>query len=373
MKNTDTIMKDKQYLFCPGPVMVSDKVRTELFHPDMCHRVPSFENIIQNIQKDLLKIYNANDNYAILLITGSGTAANETVVSSYFSADDEVLLISNGEFGGRLEELLRIHEVKADVLKYEWGELPDVLDVENKLKDNPHITTIMMVFHETSTSVMNPVKEVGELAHSFGKTYIVDGVSAVGGEDVDVVRDYIDFCTCSSNKCLASFAGVGIICAKIAKLEKTQTNKPRVAYLNLHRLYHMTKTLHQTPNTPSVTMFIALQAALERLFEEGLAEQINRHKRCARIIRDAVREMGLELLVDDSVASNTVSSVFLPPEIPMVGFIGKMEEKGFTVYPGKGPLKPKNMFQIANMGEINEEMCHVFLKTMQETLAEFKP
>ena len=99
-------------------------------------------------------------------------------------------------------------------------------DIERKLKSNQRITTIMMVFHETSTSVINPVKEVGELAHSYGKTYIVDGVSAVGGEDVDVVRDHIDFCTCSSNKCLASFAGVGIICAKIAKLEKTQTNKP---------------------------------------------------------------------------------------------------------------------------------------------------
>ena len=79
--------------------------------------------------------------------------------------------------------------------------------------------------------------------------------------------------------------------------------------------------------------------------------------------------MGLKLLVDDNNASNTVSSVFLPSEIPMVTFIGKMEEKGFTVYAGKGPLKPKNMFQIANMGEINEEMCHTFLTVMKETLA----
>jgi 2-aminoethylphosphonate-pyruvate transaminase len=365
-------MTDKQYLFCPGPVMVSEKVRQALLHPDMCHRVPSFENVIQQTQKNLLKIFNANEDYTILLITGSGTAANETVLSSYFSADDEVLLISNGEFGGRLEELLQIHEVKADILKYEWEDLVDVSDVEKRLKANAQITTVMMVFHETSTSVINPVQEVGQLAHRYGKTYVVDGVSAVGGEDVDVVRDHIDFCTCSSNKCLASFAGVGIICAKISKLEKTRNDKTRVAYLNLHRLYQMSKTLHQTPNTPSVTMFIALQAAVERLLEEGLEEQINRHKQCAQIIRDGVRQMGLELLVADNVASNTVSSVFLPAEIPMADFIAKMEAKGFTVYAGKGPLKPKNMFQIANMGAINAEMCSLFLKTMQATLAEFK-
>jgi aspartate aminotransferase-like enzyme len=83
--------------------------------------------------------------------------------------------------------------------------------------------------------------------------------------------------------------------------------------------------------------------------------------------------MGLKLLVDDNVASNTVSSVFLPSEIPMAKFIKKMEEKGFTVYAGKGPLKPKNMFQIANMGEINEEICRLFLKTMEETLTECRP
>ncbi len=363
----------KHYLFCPGPVMVSERVRKDLLHTDMCHRVPAFENIIQNLQNNLLKIYNADDNYTIMLITGSGTAANETVISSYFKPVDEALLINNGEFGNRLEELLQIHEVKATVLNYEWGERPKVSDVEEKLIDNPDISTIMMVYHETSTSVINPVREVGELAHHHGKSFIVDGVSAVGGEDVDVIRDHIDFCTCSSNKCLASLPGVGIICAKISKLEQSKNNKPRVAYLNLHRLYYMSKNFHQTPNTPSVTMFIALDAAVERLLEKGLEKQINRYKRCARIIRNGVKEMGLKLLIDDGIASNTVSSVFLPTEVAMDEFIGKLENKGFTVYAGKGPLKPKNMFQIANMGEINEEICRFFLKTMEETLTECRP
>jgi 2-aminoethylphosphonate-pyruvate transaminase len=197
-------------------------------------------------------------------------------------------------------------------------------------------------------------------------------VSAIGGEDVNVVRDHIDLCTCSSNKCLASFPGVGIICAKIAKVEQTQNNQIRVAYLNLYRLYKMAKTRHQTPNTPAVTMFIALDAALERLLAEGLDNQIERYKRCAEIIRNGVRKMGLTLLADAKYASNTVSSVFLPTEISMHKFIDKMEDKGFTVYPGKGPMIAKNMFQIANMGEINEQACHIFLAAMEKTLAELR-
>ncbi len=364
-------MEKKQYLFCPGPVMVSEQVRQVLLHPDMCHRVAAFEEVIQNIQNNLLKIFKADNEHTVLLITGSGSAANETVISSCFSDTDEVLLVNNGEFGCRLEELLQIHEVKTTVLHYEWGASPRLADIEEQLQKKPAITTIMLVHHETSTGVVNPVREIGQLAQQWGKTYIVDAVSALGGEDVDVVRDHIDFCTCSSNKCLASLPGVGIICGRKTKLEEIKNNKTRVAYLNLSRLYEMSHLRHQTPNTPSVTMFIALAAAVERLLEEGLARQIERHRRCARVIRDGVREMGLQILVEGEAASNTVTSVFLPVGVDLAGFVGRLDEKGYTVYPSKRHLKEKGMFQIANMGEINEEMCRDLLKAMAQTLEEY--
>ena len=78
-------MERNHYLFCPGPVMVSDHVRQALLHPNMCHRVPAFEGIIRNVQRNLLTVYKANEDYTVLLITGSGTASNETVISSYFT------------------------------------------------------------------------------------------------------------------------------------------------------------------------------------------------------------------------------------------------------------------------------------------------
>jgi len=339
-------------------------------HPDVCHRARVFENVIQNIQKNLLKVYKANEEYTVLLITGSGTAANETVISSYFAPGEEALLVNNGEFGCRLEEMLNIHGVKTTVLNYEWGERSNVSDVENRLIRNPKIKAILMVFHETSTSVVNPVREVGELAHRFGKTYIVDGISALGGEDLDVVRDYVDFCTCSANKCLSSLPGVGIICAKVSRIEETKNNKPRVVYLNVHKLYEASTRYHQTPNTPSVTMFYALDAAVEELLDEGLENRINRHKQCARIIREGVKRMGLKTLIDEKIASNTLTSVLLPKEIKLEVFLQRLEDKGYTVYPGKRQLKERNMFQIANMGQVYEDMCHSFLKAMAETVAE---
>lgn len=363
-------MERDHYLFCPGPVMVSERVREALPHPDVCHRVPAFEGVIQNLQKNLLRVYKANPEYTVLLITGSGTAANETVISSYFAPGDEALLVNNGEFGCRLEEILDIHGIKTTVLGYEWGSRPEASDIEEELMRNPKINAILMVYHETSTSVVNPVREVGELAHRFGKTYIVDAISALAGEDVDVVRDHIDFCTCSANKCLSSLPGVGIICARVSKIEETKNNKPRVAYLNLHKLHEASTKYHQTPNTPSVTMFYALDAAVGELLDEGLQNRIDRHKRCARIVREGVKRMGLKTLVDERIASNTNTSVLLPQGMNLEAFIQRLEDKGYTVYPGKRHLRERNMFQIANMGQIYEEMCHSFLEAMAETLEE---
>jgi aspartate aminotransferase-like enzyme len=117
-------------------------------------------------------------------------------------------------------------------------------------------------------------------------------------------------------------------------------------------------------------MIIALEAAIQRLMNEGLENQIERHRRCAKIIRDGVKKLGLKMLVDGEIASNTVTSVFLPSHIDIGAFIQTLENKGFTVYAGKGPLLEKNMFQIANMGEVNEEMCVDFLKVMADTIHE---
>jgi 2-aminoethylphosphonate-pyruvate transaminase len=363
-------MQQEHCLFCPGPVMVAPEVRLALIHKQICHRVPEFESVLRNTQENLLKIFKADDRYTVLLITGSGTAANETIISSQFTPKDKVLLVNNGVFGDRLEEILGIHDVPTTVIRYKWGERADPKNIEACLEKDPEITAIAMVFHETSTSVINPTTAVGALARRYKKRYFVDGVSAVGGEDLDVIRDNIDICSCSSNKCLGSLAGVGIICVTKAELETSSTAKPRISYLSLSSLYNFSERFHQTPNTPSVTMFIALDAAVKRLLREGLENQIERYRRCAKILRDGVGELGLEMLVDEAIASNTVTSVFLPPRIDMNAFLRELESKGFTVYPGKGQLLEKNMFQIANMGQVDEGMCRRFLKAFKETITE---
>lgn len=361
----------KRYLFCPGPVTVSERVKSIVNYPDIGHRMPQFEMLFRSLQEKLLQVYKADKDYTVLFITGSGTSANEAVISSYFQDGDEALLVVNGEFALRFKEMLETYRIKATILEYKWGSLPNLEDIEDQLKKNNKIKAVLVVFHETSTSVINPVSSIGKLAKKYGKVFIVDAVSALGGEDVNVVRDNIDFCTSSANKCLASLPGIGIICAKIKRIEEIKHNHPKSVYLNLNNIYKYSQ-IGQTPNTPSITMFRALEVAVTELLEECLDNRIERYKRCVSIIRKGLRDMGLKFFVDEKIMANTLTSVFLPKKIDSQRFIQRLDEKGFTVYSGKRHLKEQNMIQIGNMGAIYEETCYEFLKAMFETLEEFK-
>jgi 2-aminoethylphosphonate-pyruvate transaminase len=362
-------MTRKLTLFTPGPVMTSKALKESLSHPDMPHRRPGFEEILMRTQKNLLTLLKANDEYSIAIISGSGTSANETVLSSIIKDDDEVLLLKNGMFGDRLDEILSCYKYKINRIECEWGDSFNTSVIDAALQTNQNIKWVCMVFQETSTGMINPVKQIGEIVKKYQRHLFVDCISAVGGEDIDVVRDNIDICTGAGNKAIASTTGIAFACAKRAVVPKINMEVPRRnIYLNLQNYLDWSDKYHQTPNTPAVTMFVALDTAVKELLEEGLENRILRHQECSRIIRDGLTKMGLQLLLSSEVSSNTVTSVFLPKDVGVSDFIDELEKRGYVVYPGKGPFLKKNLIQIATMGWIFPEDCRKLLKAIEETI-----
>ena len=367
-------MIEKKLLFAPGPVMSDARIKEAALAPDLCHRRPMFEEVYRGVRDSLLKLFHASkEEYTTVVVTGSGTASNETVLSSVVEDGKKVLLITNGVFGNRLRAIIECYGLGMNLLEFEWATLPDLERIEEELKKDKDISLVSMVYHETSTGMINPVHEVGELAKKYGKMYHVDTISAIGGEDVDVVRDNIDFCTGVANKAVGGQPGVSFVCTKKAALEKIQNVPRRNIYLNLQHHIREAEEHNQTPNTPSVVMFITLGKALEVYFEEGQDKVIKRYKEDAKIIREILKEAGLKLLLDDeSVMANTVTSAFLPKEMDVNEFIAKMDDNGYVLYLGKGPLLEQNLFQVANMGQIFPEDCRSFGKVLNSVLKEMR-
>jgi len=363
-------MIEKKMLFAPGPVMTTERVKMAAFAPDFCHRRPVFEKLYSDIRNNLLKLFHGEkDEYTTVVVSGSGTSSNETVLSSVMDSNKKVLLISNGEFGNRLKNIITCYGIGLNLVEYEWAEYPNLKEIENQLKIDREISLISMVYHETSTGMINPVHEVGELARYYNKMYHVDAISAIGGEDVNVVRDNIDFCTGVPNKAVGGQTGVSFICVKRASIKRIENIPGRNIYLNLQHHISEAEKHNQTPNTPSVTMFLTLNEALKVLFEEGIQRTIRRYQEDAEIIRKGLRELNLELLLkNENLMSNTVTSAFLPAEVDVKEFINEMDNEGYVLYLGKGPLLGKNLFQIANMGQIFPEDCKEFIRVMERFL-----
>jgi 2-aminoethylphosphonate-pyruvate transaminase len=145
-------------------------------------------------------------------------------------------------------------------------------------------------------------------------------------------------------------------------LESIKEEDCKNVYLNLCKHYYYAKTQRQTPNTPNVTLFWALNTALTNILNKGLDEQINTYRENAKIIRDGIKKLGLTFLLDEKYMSNTVTSVFLTTKMNVDDFLSEMESDGYVLYVGKGKYHEQNMFQIANMGKIFKEDCNELLR-----------
>lgn len=357
-------------LFSPGPVMVKDNVRAALLHYDICHRSKEFEEMFVDTQEKILKLFNADDSYYSVIVSGSGTSSNETVLSSIFQEGDAVMLIRNGMFGERLLEIIDKYQIPLVDCEFPWGEYPDLAVIEKMMSEHPEVKVVAMVFHETCTGMINPVGEVGKLTQKYGKRLYVDCVSAAAGENIDVCDKYIDICTSVGGKCLGAYPGSAYICAKKDLLESLTAAQCKNVYLSLYKHYQSAKNTHQTPNTPNVNLFWPLNVALTNALEvETLAGRIARYQRCSSIIREGLVKLGCRLLLSEHM-SNTVTSVFLPAGVDAQTFLDKMEKRGYTFYIGKGDYAKQGMIQVANMGEIYEQDCHNMLEVFKMTLAE---
>ncbi len=354
-------------LLNPGPVLTSARVKSALVHHDVCHRDADYTAAFRRLQRKLARVFRAGREHTVLMITGSGTAAMEASIASTVPRGKKLLVISNGAFGERLLEIAETHFLETVQVRYEWGETVDPTHVERALAADPAIFAVAMIHHETSVGLLNPVGEIGALCRRYDRLLIADAVASLGGEDLDVVRDQIDICFSSSNKCLHGIAGVSFVCVSDRVWPRIEGVPPRSYYLDLRRYRKYADSIGQTPFTPAVTTFFALEAAVDELLEKGLASRPATYKRRNRRIRAAMRELGLRCLTATGRESSTMSCVRLPAGLEFATLYREMKSRGYIVYDCKDALAGR-YFQVANMGELDDEMIDGFLAAFREVV-----
>ncbi|WNY26664.1 alanine--glyoxylate aminotransferase family protein [Methanolapillus ohkumae] len=341
---------DEKLLMMPGPVVVPSRVLLAMAKPMINHRGKEFSAMYGEIQSISAQLFNTKaDNISV--ISGSGTAGMEAAIGSLNNKSDKILAIENGKFGQRFKKLAGKYGTVVP-LEFEWGDSVDLGKVEEKLEAGD-IKSIAMIHNESSTAIRNPAPEIGKLAKKYGAYFILDVVSSLGGDTILMDEWGVDIAVTGSQKCLAAPPGLSLVgvSEKAAEEMKNITNRPYYLDLLAYR-NSATKELKETPYTPAVSLFYALQEALRIVKEEGIENRINRHYLMTKAVRDSMTAIGIEMfpqLNKYSAYSNTVSAMKAPPGVDGEEIKKALGKRGIVITGGQDHLKGK-IFRVGSMG-----------------------
>jgi 2-aminoethylphosphonate-pyruvate transaminase len=355
-------------LLNPGPANTTPSVRRALVMPDLCHREPEFFQIMRSCRERLVRLAGGGADWTAVLFTGSGTAAVEAALASVVPPDRAVLVVNNGVYGDRMVRICRAHGLRHHRLDYDLTTPVSPADVERVLAAQPEISHVALVHHETTTGLLNPVAAVVEAAARRGRRVLVDAMSSLFGEPLDLAPDGLDFVVASANKCLGGIPGVAFVLARRSALEALRGREPRSVYLDLWT-HWVEQEADNTPFTPAVQVMHALEQALVELEQEGVANRIARFAENARVLRAGLTALGLEILVPEGARSSILTTFRLPPGVGYDALHDAMKRRGYIIYAGQGAIR-SYAFRVANMGTLTPADMKAVVDAFAACLAE---
>jgi 2-aminoethylphosphonate-pyruvate transaminase len=349
------VIPDNPYLLLtPGPLSTSKTVKSAMLK-DWCTWDDEYNlEIVQSIRRQLVKLATESENdYSSILMQGSGTFSVEAVIGSILPEDGILLILSNGAYGSRMIQISEVLKIPYLVYEVPETETFTVNKLENILSLMPAITHIAVVHCETTTGMLNPVKEISSIAKKFNKTVIVDAMSSFGGIPFDIEKWGIDILISSANKCIQGVPGFGFIIIKKDIIK----NSEGIARSHSLDLFDQWKTMENKNGkwrfTSPTHVVRAFAQALEELEQEGGI--IKRHERYTfnhKLLVEGMREIGFRTLLPDELQSPVITSFLFPENrnFDFNAFYNSLKNRGFVIYPGK--ISAHETFRVGNIGEI---------------------
>ncbi|BBU26950.1 2-aminoethylphosphonate--pyruvate transaminase [Burkholderia sp. THE68] len=336
-------------LLNPGPVTLSERVRRSLLQTDLCHREPEFFDLQDEARQRLVAAYELDPAvWSAVLMTGSGTAAVESMIAGLVPEGGRLLVVENGVYGDRIAQIARQYHIDHEVVKYEWMQAPDIDAIIARL-DSDKFTNVAIIHHETTTGRLNAIDQLSRACGERGIGLLLDAVSSFGAEAIDFDGGGIAAIAATANKCLHGVPGAAFVIARRDALKQAAS---RNYYLGIARLAKL-QDERNTPFTPSVHAYYALVEALREFEEEGGWRA--RHARYARLaeqVRAGLASLGIESALPPEESSVVLRAYRLPAGVTYETLHDALKAKGFVIYAGQGGFS-KELFRISTMGALD--------------------
>ena len=364
----DPIVK-RNVLLNPGPSTTTDTVKMAQVVPDICPREKEFASLMKGLREDLVRIVHGDlEKYTSVLFCGSGTINIDVCINSLLPEGGKVLVVNNGAYSTRAVEICEFYGLPHIDLKFPVDQRPDLAVVEETLKNDPDIKLVHTTHNETGTGILNPIREIGALAHKYGAILTVDTTSTYAMRPINIEEDNIDFCMASAQKGLMAMTGLSFVVGNRAIIEKSKDYPKRSYYCNLFLQYdcfEKTGEMHFTP--PVQTIYAALQG-IKEYWAEGEEGKWARHTRVFNAINEGLDKLGFKQVIKPEDRAGLVSTAIYPDD-PNWSFEKVHDycyERGFTIYPGK--ISSTNTFRLCALGAIDVKDIEDFFAVFEEAL-----
>jgi 2-aminoethylphosphonate-pyruvate transaminase len=337
-------------LLNPGPVTLSERVRQSLLQPDLCHREPEFFDLQDEARARLLGVYGlAASEWAPVLLTGSGTAAVESMIAALVPEHGRLLVIENGVYGERIAQIAKQYRIDYEVVKHDWMSAPDLASIAGRLDSTEkRFTHLAVIHHETTTGRLNDLAALAELCGERRIGMLVDGVSSFGAEAIDFAHPALTAVAATANKCLHGVPGAAFVLVRHSALERAAS---RTYYLDLGRLAKL-QAQRNTPFTPSVHAYYALVEGLRELEDQGgWPARHAQYRALADQAGTGFATLGIEAALPAGESSVVLRAYRLPPTMNYARLHDGLKAEGFVIYAGQGGLSAE-IFRISTMGSV---------------------
>lgn len=361
----------RNILLNPGPATTTDTVKLAQVIPDICPREKEFGDMMEKMREDFVRIVHGDlEKYTSVMFCGSGTINIDICLNSLLPEDKRILIINNGAYSSRAVEVCEYYNLPHINLTFPIDEQPDLEEIEKTLSENEDISLVYTTHNETGTGILNPIREIGEIAHRYNSIFVVDTTSTYAMRPINIEEDNIDFCMASAQKGIMSMTGLSYIVGNKEIIEKSKDYPKRSYYCNLYLQYEFFEKTGEMHFTPPVQTIYATRQALDEYFAEGEQKKWERHTRVFNAIHDGLEKLGFKNVIKRELQAGLVVSAVYPDDVnwDFEKIHDYCYDKGFTIYPGK--ISTTNTFRLCALGAIDEEDIINFFEVLKEALIE---
>jgi aspartate aminotransferase-like enzyme len=358
----------------PGPTPCPPQSLQAMGRQMINHRGGEFAKILNSTTEKLKQVFQTRGD--VFLLTGSGTGGLEAAIVNTLSPGDKVLSISNGAFCERFADIAEEYGAEVIRLNFEWGKAVDLDAVEKVLRKHDSIKdgdikAVLVTHNETSTGMTNRLGDISAVVNKFDKLLLVDAISSLGCINLPTDDWHCDVVVTGSQKGWMVPPGLAMVSvSEKAWQAHAQAKMPRY-YWDFSKAKDFLQK-GQTPWTPAISVFYALDTTLDLMLNEGLDNIFARHARIAQIARDGVKSLGFSLFPEEEYASNTVTAVNATDNIDISKLIQVLREEHDVVIAGGQRKLAGKIFRIGHLGSVDEDDIKLVLEALNKALPKAK-